>query len=248
LDFGASVCTLILLRGVVGDFPLVLAMNRDEFLDRPSAGPRLWPGSPPFVAPVDLRAGGTWCGLSASGVLVAVTNRGREREGGKRSRGALVVDLLRNVGRSEALARLEGSEYAAQFNGFHAIVADAEGAAQATSDAEGLRVDPIPAPIAVVTNGGATPDIRQILGGLDMKVLTRWGEAEAALTAMLRRHDLPTCRHGEDRGTRSSLVFALRGPGPEGGKLLFADGPPCTTPYQDLSATLHELEGTPWTA
>ena len=240
-------CTLILLRGVVRGLPLVLAMNRDEFLDRPSAGPRLWPGSPPLVAPVDLRSGGTWCGLSASGLLVAVTNRGRERDAGKRSRGSLVVDLLQG-GRAEAGKRLAAEGYAGQFNGFHALVADAAKAFLAEFDDAGLRLAEIDAPVTILTNGGPTPDIRQLLNEVDEKGTGTWPETEAWLAALLRRHDLPTCRHLDDRGTRSSIVFALPGGGTLGGKLLFADGPPCTTPYVDQSVLVEALRGPKWTA
>jgi len=241
-------CTLLLLRGVVAGFPLVLAMNRDEFLDRPSAGPRVWAGPPPFVAPVDVRAGGTWCGVAANGLLVAVTNRGRERAAGKRSRGALVLELLAAGGREKAQRRLEGGEFALQFNGFHALLADDRGAFLVQSDASGLEVRSLDAPLSVLTNGGPSPDIHQILEELDGKALSTWTEAETSITAMLRRHDLPTCQHHEDRGTRSSILFALPPGRLDGGKLLFADGPPCTHPYQDLSSMLTELGGSPWNA
>jgi hypothetical protein len=241
-------CTLILLRGVVRGFPLVLAMNRDEFLDRPSGGPRLWPGAPPLLAPVDLRSDGTWCGLSGSGLLVAVTNRGREgeREASKRSRGKLVLDLLRG-GRTEARQTLEENGYAGRFNGFHALVADPEGAFLAESDTSGLRVEEVDRPLTVMTNGEPTPDIRRLMSDVDANGTRTWPEAEGTLAALLRRHDLPTCRHLEDRGTRSSILFALPGAGLSGGKLLYAEGPPCTTPYEDRSRLVEELGRTKWT-
>ena len=53
-------CTLIASVGQVPGLPIVVAANRDEALDRPSSPPSLWHLQPPFIAPRDERAGGTW--------------------------------------------------------------------------------------------------------------------------------------------------------------------------------------------
>ncbi len=68
-------CTLIVLHRCVPDRPLVVAANRDEFLDRPAEEPALRScRTGPIVAPLDLEAGGTWVGLSARGVFAGLTN------------------------------------------------------------------------------------------------------------------------------------------------------------------------------
>jgi len=68
-------CTLIVLHRCVPDKPLVVASNRDEFLDRPAEGPALRVSrTGPIVAPLDLEAGGTWVGVSARGVFAGLTN------------------------------------------------------------------------------------------------------------------------------------------------------------------------------
>ncbi len=51
---------------------LLIAANRDESADRPTAPMHWWPQG--FVAGKDLSAGGTWLGLSKSGRFAAVTN------------------------------------------------------------------------------------------------------------------------------------------------------------------------------
>ncbi len=71
--------------------PLVLAANRDEFHDRESAPMAWWDGQG-ILAGRDLRAGGTWLGLSQAGRIALLTN---VREPGPQepklpSRGALV--------------------------------------------------------------------------------------------------------------------------------------------------------------
>ena len=58
-------------------FPFVVAANRDEFFDRPSARLGWWepaPGELPILGGRDLQAGGTWLGLTAQGRLGLVTN------------------------------------------------------------------------------------------------------------------------------------------------------------------------------
>lgn len=76
-------------------YPLVLAGNRDEFHDRPSAPLGPWPDAPGIQGGRDLRAGGGWLALSTAGRLAAVTNvRQPGPTAGLRSRGALVSDFL----------------------------------------------------------------------------------------------------------------------------------------------------------
>jgi len=63
-------------------FPLVIAANRDEFFDRPTARLAWWqapadgasePGMP-ILGGRDLKEGGTWLGLNPAGRLALVTN------------------------------------------------------------------------------------------------------------------------------------------------------------------------------
>jgi uncharacterized protein with NRDE domain len=245
------VCTLLLLRGAVPGFPLVLAMNRDEFLDRPSGGPRVWPGSPPVVAPIDLRGGGTWCGVSARGHLVAVTNRGDRRDAAKRSRGALTLDLLRADSVDGARAALEAPGYASGHNAFHALVADGSTAFLAQAD-EAIRVTAIGDRFSVVTNAGLgrTEEPKAVAAAEALRAAdtTTIDAAVRDLEAILRRHDVPICRHQEDRGTRSSTLVALHVGGLGRSVLRFADGAPCSATYEDRSDLLKQLAGGPWPA
>lgn len=58
-------------------YPLVIATNRDEFLDRPAAVLDWWQAAPHATAILggrDLRAGGTWMGLNTSGRVAMLTN------------------------------------------------------------------------------------------------------------------------------------------------------------------------------
>ena len=53
--------------------PLVIAANRDEFFQRPSAKAGFWQDYPSILARRDLEKGGTWLGIDTSGRVAAVT-------------------------------------------------------------------------------------------------------------------------------------------------------------------------------
>jgi uncharacterized protein with NRDE domain len=80
------------------EYPLLVAANRDERYDRPSAAPSVWPTQPAILAGKDLVAGGTWLGINEHRLLVGILNR-RLNSGQPaiptRSRGLLCLDLLR---------------------------------------------------------------------------------------------------------------------------------------------------------
>ena len=92
-------CTLALYFKVFSGYSMVVAANRDEHYDRPSAPPSIIGGSPTIVAGRDLRAGGTWLGINEYGLIVGILNR-RQQPGSVahvayRSRGLLCLELLR---------------------------------------------------------------------------------------------------------------------------------------------------------
>ncbi len=79
-------------------YRLILAANRDEFYDRPTAKAHFWPDSPDVLAGRDLKEGGTWMGISRTDRFSAITNY-RNPSGVKnnaRSRGFLVSDFLKS--------------------------------------------------------------------------------------------------------------------------------------------------------
>lgn len=78
-------------------WPLVIAANRDEFLDRPTLPLARWrtDAGTEVISGRDLRAGGTWLGLTPGGRLAMLTNvREAQRVTGEKSRGELVLRWL----------------------------------------------------------------------------------------------------------------------------------------------------------
>lgn len=78
-------------------YQLVMAANRDEFLDRPTASADFWEDDPNVLAGRDLKAGGTWLGITKTGRIAALTNFRNPslRNDNAPSRGRLVSDFLK---------------------------------------------------------------------------------------------------------------------------------------------------------
>ncbi len=227
---------------------LEVAANRDEFLARPARPPFLWQ-EPRILAPRDEQAGGTWLGLNADGLFVGVTNRaGTDRAPDRRSRGALVVDALRQRSAEGVHARLS-SLPAARHNPFHLFYADRQTAGLTWSDGERLfqeRVEPgvhllTERSFGVGDEGRAEALARALDEDAPRSIEDLWDR--------LRQHgsSIPgwPCGHAEavGYGTRSSFVLRL-GSSAETSACGWSEGPPCRNPLVDGSALLRALA--PW--
>lgn len=107
---------------------LLVAANRDEFHDRPTAPLAFWDDAPQVLAGRDLQQGGTWLGATRTGRFAALTNYRDPRRvcPDAPSRGQLVSDYLQGADPARAyLARLatQGDVY----NGFNLLLGDATG-------------------------------------------------------------------------------------------------------------------------
>ena len=90
-------CTLVILRRPDHDWPVLIAANRDEMLDRPWNPPaRHWQDRQDVIAGQDQLAGGTWLGINDHGVVAAILNRSDSLgpKEGFRSRGELPLEAL----------------------------------------------------------------------------------------------------------------------------------------------------------
>jgi uncharacterized protein with NRDE domain len=242
-------CTLVALHRCAPGAALWVAANRDEFLDRPAEGPALREGrGGPIVAPLDLRAGGTWWGLSAAGLFAAVTNRpAAQPDPSRRSRGQLVLDLLA-CGSAQEAAHRAAALAPDRYNPFNLFLADAADAFAVVYDG-GPQLARLAPGVHVV--GNADPDAREvpkIRRTLERAERVAAGPPEAirdGLAALCRTHgDDPedprgdTCVHLGVYGTRSSTLLRLGG---DADRLEHADGAPCTTGYRDFTPLLAEL-------
>lgn len=119
-------CLVLLAYRACPGYRLVLAANRDEFHERPTAPARWW-DDPPILAGRDLRAGGTWLAVDRLGRLAAVTNYRDPSVANPHaaSRGALPVDFLASD--DEAGFRAALDRRAERYNGFNLLTLGAAG-------------------------------------------------------------------------------------------------------------------------
>lgn len=119
-------CTFVILRRPDNDWPVLIAANRDEMIDRPWLPPgRHWPDRPDIVAGQDTLAGGSWLGINDHGVVAGILNRHGSLgpAAGQRSRGELVLEALDHADARAAAEALEHIEPAA-YRTFNLMIAD----------------------------------------------------------------------------------------------------------------------------
>lgn len=118
-------CTVILLLRPGHAWPVLIAANRDERLDRPWDPPgAYWPEQPGVVAGRDRLGGGTWMAMRG-GLVAAVLNRPGSLgpAPGKLSRGGLPLLATQHASAAiaaRALLELDGAAY----RSFNMVVAD----------------------------------------------------------------------------------------------------------------------------
>jgi uncharacterized protein with NRDE domain len=120
-------CLVVIAWRARDDLPLIVAANRDEWRDRPADPADWWAGEPRLLAGRDLKAGGTWMGVTRAGRFAAITNfrDPAERRSTAPSRGGLVTGYL--LGADAPRAYLEAlSPRAAEYNGFNLILGDGD--------------------------------------------------------------------------------------------------------------------------
>ena len=107
------------------DYRLIVGANRDEWHDRPAAPAAWWADFPQILAGRDLKAGGTWMGMTRTGRFGAVTNfrDPSDKSSTARSRGELVTAFLSGDATPSAFL-LETKQHAHAYNGFNLVVGD----------------------------------------------------------------------------------------------------------------------------
>lgn len=104
-------------------YKLIVAANRDEFYQRPTADAHFWEDNPDILAGRDLTAMGTWLGITKQGRFAALTNyRDPEQTtANKKSRGDIVRNYL--AGKAAPMGYLKDLQRQHHtFVGFNVIV------------------------------------------------------------------------------------------------------------------------------
>ncbi|MFN7133138.1 MAG: NRDE family protein, partial [Myxococcales bacterium] len=241
-------CTLVLAHKVFPGAPLVVAANRDEFLDRPSSGPRVYAGAPRVLMPRDEVAKGTWLGLNEHGLFVGITNRaGHPNETTRRSRGEIVAHALR-ARTARELHRQMGLLAPGTYNAFHLLYADGQDAFVSWSNGRELAQYNVAPGVHVVTERSLGADDRGRTERLEAHFradVAGHAPTLARLKTLLTLHGTAaepmsgSCIHapGFNYGTRSSLVY-VSGPAP---MAAWSEGPACEGRWADITPLVREL-------
>ncbi|HYH98301.1 NRDE family protein [Hyalangium sp.] len=192
-------CTVLILRHVHPEWPLILAANRDELFERPTSGPQLLPGAPRILVPgLDQVRGGTWMGVTDTGLFVGLTNqRGSMTQGvAARSRGEVVLEALR-AGSLEAVERYLDTLDPSAFNPFNLLYGDALSlrVAYARPAAGRLLREDVPEGIHVLPNdildSPALPKVERARMLAAEHAQRPWPELASRLQELLADHHLP---------------------------------------------------------
>lgn len=147
-------CTVVTLHRPGHAWPLLLAANRDERVDRAWDPPAAWwPERPGLVGGRDRDAGGTWMAAGPSGVVACVLNRPASLgpAPGKRSRGELPLLAAAAPDAATAAARIAALD-AAEWRSFNLLVADRTGVVFVRGEGAGRPASmPLPPGLHMVT-------------------------------------------------------------------------------------------------
>ncbi len=245
-----------MLWRVIPGAPLVVASNRDEWLERPAVAMTSLSESPRIRGGRDERAGGTWLATSESGLVAGLTNVPMiaPQAGTKRSRGELPLLLARAPGAIDAAQELQSSIRSEEFNRCWMLCGDRDALDYIDLSASGRpRVQPLEPGIHILENHplGRSPKadfVRTFLGTppRELDALTD------RLEALLASHATPpaargrgdarpletgaACVHAGAYGTRSAQIVVVSDRGAP--RIRFTAGPSCTSPWQDLPPEL----------
>ncbi len=246
-------CTLVALHRSIPGSILVVAANRDEFLDRPGEVPALRAtSSGPIVAPLDALGGGTWFGVNPAGVFAALTNVACPTPDPElRSRGLLVVDVLAARNAREATEKIASLPMGVH-NPFSLFVADAEHAAAFTCE-DSVRPVAEPGGVWIVGNAPLDapepPKLGRLRGRVGRVASGSTEDVLPGLAAICCDHDLGArspldalCVHTPSYGTRSSFLLRITADLENSRNVFrYAEGAPCETEYEDFTFLLRDL-------
>ena len=245
-------CTLAIYFQVTRDYPVVIAANRDEFLDRPATDPTTLCENPHVIGGKDLKASGTWLGISEHGIVAGLLNR-RADDGGNpsaRSRGLLCLDALRCHTAAQAAAFAAGQR-GSDYNPFNLLMVSREQAFVAYNRGTAIEVVELKPGLHLLSNLDVDdfecPKISASYGkfeqlGANAEFRRDPVGNRAALGLLLADHNTQLdsrsgkpnalCLHVEGYGTRSSSMIFMRAGSSEISHF-FAPGPPCQTAYAE---------------
>lgn len=240
-----GMCTLLLGVGVPEHGTLLVGANRDEDPHRPSDPPMALRAHPPVAGGRDRVSGGTWLAVRGREAVIAVLNRRvAAPDPPLRSRGLLALDV---AAADDPLRALHQATAGEAYGPWSLVRVDRFGGwvAQGGDDAgRGVtRVVPLDPGWHVLTHTQLDDPAEPRAAWLEHELANARprdaDEGLALLARLLAIHGgdgVPAvCLHGGRMPTRSSARICL---GRDEARWWHAEGPPCVTPWQDVTSLL----------
>jgi uncharacterized protein with NRDE domain len=179
-------CLILFAYKVHPSYNLIVAANRDEFYERPSASAEFWEDAPHVLAGRDLKEGGTWMGVDRRGRFAAITNY-RDPAAFKTeapSRGKLVSNYL--TGSKNAESYLETiSRHLDKYNGFNLICGDSTNLFVCSNRGEKKKLSPGIYGLSNRLLDNPWPKVIKGKKGLTAAIAEKGDDLEAALFIIL---------------------------------------------------------------
>ena len=234
------------------DSPLLVALNREEIISRPSQPPRIQSGRPRVVCGIDRKSGGTWAGVNQHGLFVTVVNcPKRTATLDPRSRGLLCRELLASKDAEEALDKAYRELSSGCYAGGNFLCVDrfSGGVVYGGDEIEIERLRPG----LHILSERRMDDIKDSRQEFVRRLLTlqRLDSAVSFLAVASRtfsRKPDATGKRGivifePDYGTVSSMLLSLT-ERTQRSIMQYAPGPPSEKPFEDVSALLRQVLST----
>jgi uncharacterized protein with NRDE domain len=270
-DNRGAMCLLAVLFRTHPEAPLVVAANRDEWLERPAKPMQvLRPTAPRILGGRDVLAGGTWLAVNEHGLCAGLTNRPSigMRDPSRRSRGELPLMLAEHVCAAEAVATFQEKVRCSEYNPCWLLVGDRDDLFYIVlADTERPVVTRLVPGAHVLENrplDAFSAKVEMIRRALNPVGTWLGPTLVDELHRVLRSHDVPAdeprgdmpekadprpsevrsaCVHAAAYGTRSAAVIVVPPHTDIPPKVHYADGPPCTAPLMRTSHLWRAPEG-----
>jgi uncharacterized protein with NRDE domain len=246
------VCLLIVASRIISGTPLLVAANRDEYLDRPASPfTVLADDAVRILGGRDEKSGGTWLAVNEYGVFAGLTNQplGEHRDPTRRTRGELPLALVTHPTAEAAVGDFLTRHSTSDYNGCWLLVGDRQSLFFIDFTGEtptAVSLDPglyVLENRALHTSSPKADHVRRILPAFTGDPLTD----RHALISVLGNHEEPeptvdvpktlsNCVHLDNYGTRSSCVIGWVDDPLSPPDCWVADGSPCVTPLTAANA------------
>ncbi len=212
-------CTVIAAIRYFSGIPLIIAANRDEFLNRKTDPPSVINKNPFIVAPRDRLRLGTFMGINEWGLTAVITNISGlvPKDNSKKSRGHIVLRALGSPDVTRLLQDFRHIDYS-EYNFFQLFAADRERAVLIRYSGE-TEIKELNSGVFTFSNWDAVPEVSDyknsvILSRLDkIDINSDIETITEQLTKILSVHDgedmrYQICVHTDNYGTLSSAIIA----------------------------------------